>query len=754
MEKEIEEIGSVYQDTPPSTSSTKVAPEIDGARKKRTMSWMEDVDEKDESFDGKQKELIDKSTPPPLREKSEGDLASDRRSQDERVKSPTSSISSKRTSTSSSDLLSATLRTKIRQQAKSKLEHKRGNIQLTKRLQRNQTQTIEEEPSSTIDEDLLDAQIEYSLKLGSKFVSHTDDSRLPPESVQFDFVTATYDENVTEDHSSTTKRKTFLFFAKPKPQPRSDEEEFQRLCITYEKKRSPHVDAETGMQRTGINFFFPESKYDYSILKQRLGSDFIDSSGNVLGSEPFLTDKPLKPDRDDDERPLCTYMKAEDWKTASKHFEQKQFAELDIDINRVVFDHHWLFSKEDMICSVIRNLHTTQTIRANEALLILRELISEKRRAETSDPADINLQSSIETKIAELISDLEEKQNNYIRLGQLIEENWHRLRLTRLEQGFSSTTLTVQKSISTAEEIADSNLSNLSEHLQGFTRIPVYTLTDTNTISEEKPKEEIERLTFIPKCHIQMLIHFNDILVCKTKFRPLNSNFAAVFGQIYNLQIHEIPQSITITVIEKAPKVDARVLAKIGLPLPDGDKVTSTDTPLDIVEFGSDLIIDRMFTAVGCGGESPCISAKLFCNAYWSERGVRTNRDGNICAPFNQRHEKYQQKGVDRFELIPKVVRLCSDEEFDSDLRFEALRQRSERKLTKSKAMHRIGLISADIDPQILASDEQKINDQLRISTGIDAHRIAGNQYAAMIRLLFFLIPEISKLLLFQPSNS
>ncbi|VDM28541.1 unnamed protein product [Toxocara canis] len=277
-----------------------------------------------------------------------------------------------------------------------------------------------------------------------------------------------------------------VFFAKPKPQPRSDEEEFQRLCITYEKKRSPHVDAETGMQRTGINFFFPESKYDYSILKQRLGSDFIDSSGNVLGSEPFLTDKPLKvyfdgffpiiphlfedptpyladpgseilkPDRDDDERPLCTYMKAEDWKTASKHFEQKQFAELDIDINRVVFDHHWLFSKEDMICSVIRNLHTTQTIRANEALLILRELISEKRRAETSDPADINLQSSIETKIAELISDLEEKQNNYIRLGQLIEENWHRLRLTRLEQGFSSTTLTVQKSISTAEEIADS----------------------------------------------------------------------------------------------------------------------------------------------------------------------------------------------------------------------------------------------------------------------------------------------------------
>ncbi|VDM51058.1 unnamed protein product, partial [Toxocara canis] len=193
---------------------------------------------------------------------------------------------------------------------------------------------------------------------------------------------------------------------------------------------------------------------------------------------------------------------------------------------------------------------------------------------------------------------------------------------------------------------------------------------------------------------------------------------------------------------------------EIGLPLPDGDKVTSTDTPLDIVEFGSDLIIDRMFTAVGCGGESPCISAKLFCNAYWAERGVRTNRDGNICAPFNQRHEKYQQKGADRFELIPKVVRLCSDEEFDSDLRFEALKQRSERKLTKSKAMHRIGLISADIDPQILASDEQKINDQLRISTGIDAHRIAGNQYAAMIRLLFFLIPEISKLLLFQPSNS
>lgn len=61
------------------------------------------------------------------------------------------------------------------------------------------------------------------------------------------------------------------------------------------------------------------------------------------------------------------------------------------------------------------------------------------------------------------------------------------------------------------------------------------------------------------------------------------------------LQIHEPPQSITVTVIEKAPGLDARKLAKVGLPLPDEDRITRMNAPLEVVQFGSDLFVDRFF---------------------------------------------------------------------------------------------------------------------------------------------------------------
>ncbi|VDK60682.1 unnamed protein product [Anisakis simplex] len=406
---------------------------------------------------------------------------------------------------------------------------------------------------------------------------------------------------------------------------------------------------------------------------------------------------------------------------------------MDIDINRVVFDHHWLFSKEDTICSVIRNLHSTQTLRAEESLVLLKSLINEKQHAQRADPSDTEQQTRIKANVADLVDDLEEKQSNYIRLGQLIDENWHRLRFLRHEQGFSSTTLTVQKTISTAQEMADLNLSNLSEHLQEFTRIPVYTLLETNPLTEERPKEEMQRLALINKCHIQMLIHFNDILVCKTKFRAIDANFSAVFGQIYNLQIHEIPQSVTVTFIEKAPRIDSRILAKVGLPLPDEDKITSADAPLESIQFASDLVIDRMFSAVGSGAQSPCIAGKLFCNVSWAQRGIRTSKAANIRGLFklNQQH---QQQHDAHFDLIPKAVRLCTDEEFESDLRLEVLKQRSERKLAKNRNTERVPLMSSEIDPQIMSKNQEKLDDQFDFTSGIEAHRITGSQYAAKIR--------------------
>lgn len=51
------------------------------------------------------------------------------------------------------------------------------------------------------------------------------------------------------------------------------------------------------------------------------------------------------------------------------------------------------------------------------------------------------------------------------------------------------------------------------------------------------------------------------------------------------IQVHDIPNAIDITVVEKSPKLDAKILANIGVPLPDEASFSRVNRPLDTVEF-------------------------------------------------------------------------------------------------------------------------------------------------------------------------
>ncbi|XP_042840840.1 coiled-coil and C2 domain-containing protein 2A isoform X3 [Panthera tigris] len=133
--------------------------------------------------------------------------------------------------------------------------------------------------------------------------------------------------------------------------------------------------------------------------------------------------------------------------------------------------------------------------------------------------------------------------------------------------------------------------------------VPELSLAGSVTPNEQCPRVEVLRREDVKRRSIYLKVIFNDKEVSRTDSRPLGADFRVHFGQIFNLQIFNWPESLTLQVYETVGHSGTTLLAEVFLPIPETTIVTGR-APIEEVEFSSNQHVTLDHEGVGSGTES------------------------------------------------------------------------------------------------------------------------------------------------------
>nr|XP_054365055.1 coiled-coil and C2 domain-containing protein 2A [Mirounga angustirostris] len=132
------------------------------------------------------------------------------------------------------------------------------------------------------------------------------------------------------------------------------------------------------------------------------------------------------------------------------------------------------------------------------------------------------------------------------------------------------------------------------------TLVPELSLAGSVTPNEQCPRAEVLRREDVKRRSIYLKVIFNDKEVSRTDSRPLGADFRVHFGQIFNLQIFNWPESLTLQVYETIGHSGTTLLAEVFLPIPETTIVTGR-APIEEVEFSSNQHVTLDHEGVGSG---------------------------------------------------------------------------------------------------------------------------------------------------------
>ena len=112
-----------------------------------------------------------------------------------------------------------------------------------------------------------------------------------------------------------------------------------------------------------------------------------------------------------------------------------------------------------------------------------------------------------------------------------------------------------------------------------------------NSSNETHDNRELNRRNAVSKSKIFTKIFFNGKEVCQSMSKPLTSDFVVQVGQIFPLQIVQLPELLTLQIIEGGT-IKTTVLAEIKLPLCEPTKVQNIwfFSPLVSSKRGKDIL--------------------------------------------------------------------------------------------------------------------------------------------------------------------
>uniref|UniRef100_A0A8V0Y5W6 Coiled-coil and C2 domain containing 2A n=1 Tax=Gallus gallus TaxID=9031 RepID=A0A8V0Y5W6_CHICK len=164
--------------------------------------------------------------------------------------------------------------------------------------------------------------------------------------------------------------------------------------------------------------------------------------------------------------------------------------------------------------------------------------------------------------------------------------------------------------------------------------IPELVLSGSITPSEQCPRAEVLRREDVNKRSAFIKVFFNSKEVSRTVTRPLSSDFRVHFGQIFNLQIFNWPESLKLQIYETTGMSSTTLLAEVFIPVPETTVLTGS-APMEEIEFSSNqrVMLDHegvgsdvsfSFEADGSNQMTLMTSGKVSNSVSWAvgEKGI------------------------------------------------------------------------------------------------------------------------------------